>query len=367
MGTRRSSGLFEDVRAVGSGVARGLVAEGPGFSVVLDPSFSPDLALQKVQSSLKLQKDCNLGELCAVLGATWYYRRNHCPDERVRMDQTTPKGLKGGFSYLKQAMADVTRTPRWFVILLLLALVTCIPVFGAVVMYGFLLRWAREAAWRIDTPMRPRVFDNSDGVLYAFGWRAFGLALLYSLIPGVVAAALMSGQVAEQIASGALAGSAFGGSAAAAVDVTLDLPGQIISLAVEWLVMPVIWVAMMRMALYRDGGAGLQVGKIFQMIRRDAGGLVPAWLFYCVFNTALSFAASAISNWTYTALLNPSAAMLGMSLAMLVATFALQVASTFLMMVTLRAVGRWTAQFEVAQWGPKDAPLPPSGGYGAAQ
>ena len=283
--------------------------------------------------------------------------------EGILMDQTQASGIKGGFAYLKQAVADIVHTPKWLGILLLLAIVTCIPIFGAVVMYGFLLRWAREAAWRIETPMRSHVFDNSDSVLYAFGWRAFGLALLYALIPGVVTAALMSGQMAAQIASGALGSSAFGGATIAATDVVLDLPGQIISLAVEWLVMPVIWVAMMRMALYRDGGAGLQVGKIFQMIGRDAGGLVPVWLTYCVLNTALSFAASSISNWTYAALLDPSAAMLGMSLVMLVVTFALQVASTFLMMVTLRTVGRWTAQFEVAQWGPKEAPLPPKGGY----
>lgn len=55
------------MRAVESGVTGGLVAEGPGFSVVLDPSFSPNLALQKVQSSLVLQRVYELGPLCTSL------------------------------------------------------------------------------------------------------------------------------------------------------------------------------------------------------------------------------------------------------------------------------------------------------------
>ncbi len=279
------------------------------------------------------------------------------------MDQVQTGGFKGGIACLKRAASDIVHTPRWLVILLVLGLVTCIPIFGAVVMYGFLLRWAREAAWRIDTPMRARVFDNSDGVLYAFGWRAFGLALLYALIPGVVTAVLLTGQMTAQMASGALAGSAFGGATSVAMDVALDLPGQIISLAVEWLIMPIIWVSIMRMALYRDGGAGLQVGKIFQMIGRDVAGLVPAWLVYCVLNTLLSLAAAAISNWSVAALLNPDATLLPLSLLALVATYALQVASVFLMTLTLRTVGHWTSQFEVAQWGPKEAPLPPKGGW----
>ena len=283
--------------------------------------------------------------------------------EGIFMDQTQASGIKGGIAYLKQAMADIVHTPKWFGILLLLGIVGCIPIFGAVVMYGFLLRWAREAAWRIELPMRSRVFDNSDGVLYAFGWRAFGLALLYALIPGIVSAVLMSGQVAAQMASGALAGSAFGGSTALAADVTLDLPGQIITLAVEWLIVPIIWVGMMRMALYRDISAGLQIGKIFQMIRRDAGGLVPAWIVFCVLNTAVSFAASMVTNSAWLMAADPSAQALGMSMLLLLAAYALQVASVFLMAIALRTAGRWTAQFEVAQWGPKEAPLPPKGGY----
>lgn len=279
------------------------------------------------------------------------------------MDQTQASGIKGGIAYLKQAMADIVHTPKWFGILLLLGIVGCIPIFGAVVMYGFLLRWAREAAWRIESPMRSRVFDNSDGVLYAFGWRAFGLALLYALIPGIVSAVLMSGQVAAQMASGALAGSAFGGSTVLAADVTLDLPGQIITLAVEWLIVPIIWVGMMRMALYRDISAGLQIGKIFQMIRRDVGGLVPAWIVFCVLNTAVSFAASMVTNSAWLMAADPSAQALGMSMLLLLTAYALQVASVFLMAIALRTAGRWTAQFEVAQWGPKEAPLPPKGGY----
>ncbi len=282
------------------------------------------------------------------------------------MDQTQTGGLKGGLANIGRAAADIVHTPRWLAIILVLGLVTCVPILGAVVMYGYLLRWAREAAWRIDGPMRPRVFDNSDGVLYAFGWRAFGLALLYALIPAVVSAALVMGQVGAQIASSSLpaAASAFGTSVPA-TGVVLDLPGQIVVWVVECLLVPAVWVSIMRMALYRDGGAGLQLGKIFQMIGRDVAGLVPLWLVYCVASALLSFVAGVVQDQLLAMASNTAvdpALLLGFSLIALVASYALQVVSVFLMTLTLRTVGRWTAQFDVAHWGPKEAPLPPKTG-----
>lgn len=280
------------------------------------------------------------------------------------MDHVQERGLRGGFALLRSAAKDIVRTPRWIALVLILGLVTCIPIFGAVVMYGYLLRWAREAAWRIDSSPRPRVFDNSDGVLYAFGWRAFGLAFLFGLIPGVVSAALLSAQVSAQMASGALTGSAFGSASLDITGVYLGLPGQIAVFLVGALLTPVIWVSIMRMALYRDAGAGLQLGKVFQMIGRDVSGLVPIWFLYCVLNELFGTAALGLQN-TLLSMMEGGDAMLllGFSLVSLLATYGLQVLSVLLAMLALRTVGLWTAQFEVAQWGPKEAPLPPRPDY----
>lgn len=279
------------------------------------------------------------------------------------VDQIQGRGLKGGFALLKRAVTDIVRTPRWVVIVLVLGLVTCIPIFGAIVMYGYLLRWAREAAWRIESPLRPRVFDNSDGVLYAFGWRAFCLAFLFGLIPGMVSATLLSMQMGAQMASGSLAGSAFGSTSVDVSGVSLGLSGEIAVFIVGALVTPIIWVSIMRMALYRDAGAGLQLGKIFQMIGRDALGLVPVWLLHCVLNELFSIAALGLQETLLSMMTSGDSMLLGFSLFSLAATYVLQVLSVLLTMLSLRAVGLWTAQFEVAQWGPKEAPLPPRGGY----
>lgn len=277
------------------------------------------------------------------------------------MDELRNGGIKDGIGYLKRACADIARTPRLPAIVLVLSLITCIPFFGAVVMYGYLLRWAREAAWRIDSSLRARVLENSDGVLYAFGWRAFALAFLYGLIPGVVSGMFLSVEMAGQISSGALSGSAFATPTVDVSAVQLSMAQEAAVFIVGCLVTPVIWVSIMRMSLYRDAGAGLQVGKIFQMIGRDFLGLVPVWLVHCVVNALLSLAAFWIQGTMVSMLSSGDPATLGFSLVALVASFALQAVSVLLSMLTIRAVGLWTAQFEVAQWGPKEAPLPPRG------
>lgn len=274
------------------------------------------------------------------------------------MNELRNGGLKGGMGYLKRAGADITRTPRLPAVILILSLLACIPFFGAVVMYGYLLRWAREAAWRIDSPLRARVLDNSDGVLYAFGWRAFALAFLYGLIPGVVSGVLLSVDMAAQMSSGALSESAFATPTIDISAVHLSMPQEAAVFIVGCLITPVIWVSIMRMALYRDAGAGLQMGKIFQMIGRDPLGLVPVWILHCAVNALLSLAAFWIQGTMVSMLSSGDPAALGFSLAALVASFALQAVSVLLSMLAIRAVGLWTAQFEVAQWGPKEAPLP---------
>ena len=49
--------------------------------------------------------------------------------------------------YFKTAWSDVTQSPHWVTRILLLALLSFIPVFGWIVIAGYLWGWARDMAW----------------------------------------------------------------------------------------------------------------------------------------------------------------------------------------------------------------------------
>ena len=51
--------------------------------------------------------------------------------------------------YFKTAWSDVTQSPHWVTRILLLALLSFIPVFGWIVIAGYLWGWARDMAWGV--------------------------------------------------------------------------------------------------------------------------------------------------------------------------------------------------------------------------
>ena len=57
-------------------------------------------------------------------------------------------------------------TEGWFAKICVLALVAFIPILGPIVVSGYLLGWARDAAWGMDNPLPRKVFGNEDGRLY---------------------------------------------------------------------------------------------------------------------------------------------------------------------------------------------------------
>ena len=85
--------------------------------------------------------------------------------------------------YFAAAWGDVTKSPGWASVVLRLGLLCLIPIFGVVVMYGYLFSWARDIAWNVHRPLPRKIFANEDGSLYRRGFFIFVVALVFSFVP----------------------------------------------------------------------------------------------------------------------------------------------------------------------------------------
>ena len=104
--------------------------------------------------------------------------------------------------YFAAAWGDVTKSPGWASVVLRLGLLCLIPIFGVVVMYGYLFSWARDIAWNVHRPLPRKIFANEDGSLYRRGFFIFVVALVFSFVPELV-----------NLFIGMSAGFSFGGTA----------------------------------------------------------------------------------------------------------------------------------------------------------
>ncbi|MDR2715732.1 MAG: DUF4013 domain-containing protein, partial [Coriobacteriaceae bacterium] len=97
--------------------------------------------------------------------------------------------------YFRTAAADIKNSPGWLGKLCLLTLLLAIPVFGIIVVTGYLYGWARDIAWGTKNPLPPRIFGNEDGKLYERGLYICVFMFVCALIPQIFtfAAMLVSG------------------------------------------------------------------------------------------------------------------------------------------------------------------------------
>ena len=72
--------------------------------------------------------------------------------------------------YFSAAWGDITKSPGWFSKILRMGLLCLIPIFGLLVVYGYLYGWARDIAWNVHRPMPDKIFGNEDGNLYKRGF-----------------------------------------------------------------------------------------------------------------------------------------------------------------------------------------------------
>lgn len=268
--------------------------------------------------------------------------------------------------YFATSWSDITRSPGWFPTLVRLGLVSLIPVFGMIVVYGYLYNWAREIAWNVHRPLPWRVFGNEDGMLYKRGFFILLIGFVFSLVPGVVylAGSMISGGMSLM----SMAFSPYDPGYSSVGSLFLASLCSFVSLILGFAVSFFVWVGGMRTAIYGTLSAGFQVGKIWTMMRRDFMGLLRIFAIslicgfvvgtvFTIVGTiciALIFAAFAVAVAGNSSLV-PGLFFVLFVLALFVVGW---FAAIFVSALVIRSLGYWTRQFDVAQWGGQEDPLP---------
>lgn len=294
--------------------------------------------------------------------------------------------------YFRTAWGDIKGSKGWFGKICLLGLISFIPVFGQMTLYGYAYEWAHKAAWGVEGPMPKKIYGRPGSKMLRWGWFALVIAFVISLVPSIV----------SWIGSGlSAAGSAASFYTASGHYMQMGLGNPLYS-GLGWLVNVAsivlfvfstlfIWAGSMRMTMYDRLSTGLQIGKIWDMVKRDFGGIMRVFgmsllfvvigciIFSIILFTILSIAfamtiGSIAMLYQDTYFYNDGAIgvyAIGLIMTMLPVFLALfyiaLVYNAFVELLTVRAIGYWTRQFNVAAWGTKDDPLPPAPAQQAPQ
>lgn len=266
--------------------------------------------------------------------------------------------------YFAAAWGDVTKSPGWASVVLRLGLLCLIPIFGIVVMYGYLFSWARDIAWNVHRPLPRKIFASEDGSLYRRGFFIFVVALVFSLVPELV-----------NLFIGMSAGFSFGGTALygsyvpALFGSMIWLAGNSASAALSFLAALFFWVGAMRVSLYGTLSSGFQVQKIWAMMKHDFIGLLRIVGMAILIAVAIAFSAMVLA--LFFALICSGLIWLmssGSSTSMVAAALIVLLGAAFLALLlfayvlqnalVFRALGYWTRQFDVSLWNGQDDPMP---------
>ena len=291
--------------------------------------------------------------------------------------------------YFQTAWNDVKNSPGWFKNVLKLGLLDMIPILGTIVQNGFLYGWAREAAWNVRNPLPRTIFGNNDTRLWARGGLIFVLMFVLGLIPGIIST--FSDMLTNSGYFALLAGGSYYGSVppVSGGAMALGFLLSLVSLALYVLVEFIGWAGSMRISIYDSLSAGFNIKNDWSMLKRDTNGIVRIFamnllfglifglifglVFFIVCFTFLMSILVPVINASsgtmsdseiMTAIASAGAGFLVFMLVFTLLIYALMCVSVWLQMITTRALGYWTSQFNVPSWGPQDAPLP--GGYAPA-
>lgn len=260
--------------------------------------------------------------------------------------------------YLGRAWRDLTQDPRWWQPVLILSLVNLIPIVGSLITTGYLIDWAREGAWGMDRAFTRKVGDA--GKRLKWGFFAVIISICWVVPISIV------GELFAVIP-------VIGWLIAVVANVCVLIAGVIAS------------AASVRMSIYDRFGAGLQISRMMNMAKRDAGGLarcffisllkvipvvvgcVIIFIAFAPLLAGLSFTGSDLYSADIT--LGFATAIMGGGLFAMLVTFVIM----FVMMVAVtacdalawRSFGYWTAQFEPAKWNGMNDPMPFEPGYTA--
>lgn len=284
--------------------------------------------------------------------------------------------------YFQTSWNDIKNSPGWFGKMCLLALVGLVPIFGQIVLYGYLYGWAREIAWGTHQPLPARIFGNDDGKFWRRGWFLLVVSFVFQLVPAIVVSIGSSMQGAGMYATMSTINDGasvlgVGSAASAGVGSLIYLAGCLLSLFVNIL----FWIAAMRTAIYDRLSAGFQIGKVWRMFRHDTTGIMRIFgmnlLLAVILSVIITMVVIVVTVILVLAGVGTHAGMMGggsgdngtvaavllsmggvFFVVILALVYFAMVASVFVEAVVARAMGYWTMQFDVPRWRGQDDPMP---------
>ena len=280
---------------------------------------------------------------------------------------TSDLANSGGFErgrYFSRAWSLLTREKGWWKPVAVCAAADLVPVAGPLGVLGYKLEWARLVAWGAD--VSPKRHGVRAGSCISSGWRGFLVLLVWGLVMSVI------------------------GGVCGALPLIGGLLGTLWTICCLYLGM-VVSVATLRATIYQKAGAGFSWKNLVELGRRDPSGLfsILGWEMLCYLVialvsgivlsvTALGAMPRIISLASelgyYNSGLSPYGDLeyyvtqLAMELffyviaafgpTLIVLALIALVLRNGISMVVYAALGLWIRQFDVANWGRSEEPLP---------
>lgn len=288
---------------------------------------------------------------------------------------TSDLANSGGFErgrYFSRAWSLLTREKGWWKPVAVCAAADLVPVAGPLGVLGYKLEWARLVAWGAD--VSPKRHGVRAGSCISSGWRGFLVLLVWGLVMSVI------------------------GGVCGALPLIGGLLSTLWTICCLYLGM-VVSVAELRATIYQKAGAGFSWKNLVELGRRDPSGLLSilGWEMLCYLVialvggivlsvTALGAAPRIISLASELGYYNSGlygfdygygspyggseyyVTQLAMELffyviaafgpTLIVLGLIALVLRNGISMVVYAALGLWIRQFDVANWGRSEEPLP---------
>ncbi len=269
-------------------------------------------------------------------------------------------GADGKPHYISRSWDMLTRDKGWIKVILLLALACFVPFVGLIGLVGYGLEWARLTAWGIDSSPKQR--GVRIGECLASGWRALVVTFVWMFV-WMFAAGIVN-SIADALLPDALA----------------SLIGSLLVLAQLFYIL-VVYVAVLRAAIYTKISAGLNPSRVLEMVKRAPGdlfffvlipivaGLIVSaiWIFFMllggvsVLPEIIKMARAASGNFDDAMFIRHLTAMLRIVMPIAaIAGYLSSVVNATTSLLAYNAVGLWMRQFDIAHWGGPNDPLPQS-------
>lgn len=263
-----------------------------------------------------------------------------------------------GKGYFSRSWALIGKEPGWYKVLLVMGIANFVPIAGPLGTSGYVFEWSRLIAWGADAAPKRRGIGVGECI--KSGWRGFASTIGWGVLLGIImslVASISHGGVVPFLLS--LVIGVFGGT--------------------------ILAVCCVRAAIYQNFKAGYRADRIFEMLKRDFGGiariaglcilisliialavyLIALIAFIPLITRAIGMAAYT-SAYSYSPYLDDSyfiyneiiSTLMGMIPVLLVIGYLGSVATSFASLVEYAAVGLWMRQFNVPAWGASGDPLP---------